>query len=142
VSKLCARPIFNVEVFNKTISGNASPPEYFTGQEFYALLGSADSFAAQVIVDAVETSNTQVTVVYQTTNTAEEETWMVGKVSGGSSPIQVSVTTVNKTDPPQQGVLIVPATDPTFVNGAFGRLLVTSDTPGASVRIIACGRTC
>ena len=37
--------LFNVEVFSKTINGGGSPPyaRYTSGEQFYALLGSADT---------------------------------------------------------------------------------------------------
>jgi len=121
--------IFNVEVFNKTISGGGSPPEYFTGQEFYGLLGSADKFVAQVIVDAIKADPTTVTVAYWVNNGTDEANW-------ADTMTAVTVTTAGFTDLPIQGLLVW--TDP---NGCYGRFVVTSDTPGATVRIIVCGRS-
>ena len=61
--------LFNVEVFSKTINGGGSPPyaRYTSGEQFYALLGSADTIILQVILEATEVAATTVTVEWQTT---------------------------------------------------------------------------
>lgn len=44
--------MFNVEVFNQTISGDGgTAPLFYTGQEQAAMLGRADSLLAQVTVE-------------------------------------------------------------------------------------------
>lgn len=123
--------LFNVEVFNQTI-GAAAP--VYSSQEFYALLGSADVIVAQLVLDGVSaTSATEVTVTYQVNNTTQEQLWV-------DTPWNESVTASNADDPPKQEALVVPqGTDEHL--GAFGRFKVAADKGGASVRIIACGRS-
>ena len=119
--------LFNVEVFNKTIAGKTGGPDpYYSGQEFYALLGSAEMMRFQVIIEASAVASTTVTVEFQMTNAMEEDTWMP-TASG-------SVTTAN---PTKQELDTFKVEAPDMC--AYGRLKVTSSQPGAAVRIIACG---
>lgn len=124
--------LFNVEVFNKTISGAAQdPPPYRTGEEFYALLGSADTLWVQTIVDsqgAATTGNNTVTVTLEVNNSNEAETWQ--------TPTGVNAESVafSATSPAQKSWLWLGT-------GAHARFLVTSKYPNVAVRIIVCGRT-
>ncbi len=121
---------FNVEVFNKTIGGDATnAPQYRTGQEFYAMLGAADALRVQVIVEAVNAINTTVTVSAETTSAQEEETWK----DTGVSALTVMVTSPAKTN---QDVLRLVAGQH---YGAFVRFVVSSNVPTATVRLIATG---
>lgn len=133
---------FNVEVFNKTIGGGESPPVYRTGEEFYGLLGSADSLIAQVFVDSVATVPTTVTVTYEMSNATEEETWTVAEVEGETLnvPIQVEVEVTSEAPAPQNEALGFTVM-PQFIPAAYGRMKVAADEPGATVRIVACGRS-
>lgn len=122
--------LFNVEVFNQMIGASAE----YSSQDFYALLGSADAIVAQIVVDGVvATSLTTVVVTYQVNNTMQEQLWV-------DTPWNESVAASDPDDTPKQEALIVPqGTDEHL--GAFGRFKVQADKGGASVRIIACGRS-
>jgi len=98
------------------------------------LLGSADAILAQLVLDGViATSLTTVTVTYQVNNTTQEQIWV-------DTPWSQTVTASNADDPPKQEALIAPEGADEHL-GAFGRFKVVSDKGGASVRIIACGRS-
>lgn len=125
--------LFNVEVFNKTISGATEEedrPKYYTAEEFYALLGSADSLWVQAIVDyqgAATTGNNTVTVALEINNSNEAETW---EAPTGVSPVDVPFS---ETSPAKL----------TWVwlgTAAHVRFVVTSKYPNVAVRIIVCGR--
>lgn len=122
--------LFNVEVFNKTISGaEEDPPQYRTGEEFYALLGSSDTLWTQVIVDsqgAATTGNNTVTVTLEINNSTEAETW--------ETTTFVQSVPFNTTSPAKKSWAWVGT-------AAHVRYLVTSKYPNVAVRIIVCGRT-
>ena len=101
--------LFNVEVFNQTMGQGQT---YFSGEEFYAMLGSADSMSAQVLVDAVAAYPTDVVVTFQTTNTLQQWTW-----SSTAATTTVTVSTAANT--PAQDTIDVPFTG--TVIGAYGR---------------------
>ncbi len=121
--------LFNVEVFNQTIG---SGRDYYTGDEFYALLGSADSLLVQIFVESVTQASTAVSVRFQTSNVQQEWTW-----ADGTETETVTVATI--ADAPRIGLLQVPAPDDGL--GAFGRLKISTTQTGASVRIVVCGRS-
>jgi len=129
--------LFNVVVFDDMISGaNASPAIYYSAREHQALLGSVDTLNVQVLVDAIGTASTSVTVTYETSNTGGdlEREWK-------TTAKTVTVTPVGFTssDLPAMAFLLV---DGSVDLGAFGRFSITTDKNSpCKVRIVVCGRT-
>ena len=126
--------LFNVEVFNRTISGGATKDAfgkaYHSGEDSYGLLGSADGVKVQVIVDAVAEGDTQVKVEIETTNAPQEETWVA---IGGKG----SLTLIDdaKDAPVMDFSKYILPEDV----GAYVRFRVSADRGGATVRVIAAG---
>ena len=123
--------LFNVEVFNQVI-GKAQA--YYTGQEFYALLASADRLSVQVIVDSVVETSTAVDVLFQTTNILEEWAWFSAEAE---TKLTVEVPTLDEA-PKKNGGPMPPEEQQM---GAYARLMVTTTKTGAAVRIVVCGRS-
>ncbi len=125
--------LFNLEVFNETVTGDATtPPVYYSVREHQAVLGSADVLHAQIIVEAIGDAGTVVTVAYQISNTGNEAEWT-------SSAKSTTVTPVAFTAVPFTGWLLV---DAGVDIGAFGRFKVTSNKNApARVRIVVLGRS-
>ena len=123
--------LFNVEVFNQII-GKAQA--YYTGQEFYALLASADRLSVQVIVDSVVETSTAVDVLFQTTNILEEWAWFSAEAE---TKLTVSVAPLDEA--PMVGGGPMPPEEQQM--GAYARLKVTTTKTGAAVRIVVCGRS-
>lgn len=126
--------MFNVEVFNQTISGSGSgsAPTFYTGQEHTAMLGSADSLLAQVTMEGTTDVTGTLTVTYQFCNTGRQEDWQdavnSATVSAGSA------TAIPKTTM----YLISSGSE----LGAFGRYKVSFNKgESVTVRIVVCGRT-
>jgi hypothetical protein len=128
--------LFNVEVFNQTISGDpTNPPVYYSNRELQATLGSAEYLSVQVIVEGATVAGA-VTTVYQCSNTANEDEWFL---TSGVSKIH-TITGLSGTNLPQSFFwnLNVLAND----NGAFARFRITySSASMVTVKIIVCGRT-
>lgn len=123
--------LFNIEVFNQTISGDATTaPAYYTSEEHAALLGSADKLVAQVVLVSQKNTSTTINVIYQHNNTLESELW------GDSNASKNVIGPANHTDLPAVQWFAV---DSTVDRGAFGRFKVTADNPGAVVRVIVTG---
>ena len=121
--------LFSVEVFNQTIG---SDRDYYTGDEFYGLLGSADKLLVQIFVKSVSQASTAVAVQYQTSNVQHEWTW-----ADGTETETVTVATI--ADAPKIGLLQLPYPDDGL--GAFGRVKISTTETGVSVRIVGCGRS-
>lgn len=122
--------LFNIEVFNQSISGDATtPPPYYSSEEHAALLGSADKLVVQVIVMAIKGVTSTVTVLYQNNNTHESELW-------SDSTASKSVVASSLTALPKVGWLGVESTTD---RGAFGRFKVTCDKEMVTVRVIVTG---
>lgn len=121
--------LFNVEVFNKTVSGAASPnqPKYYSGEEFAALLGSADSMCIQTILDTQggASSGVILTVTLQINNSNESETWETTAFSHNVS--------YSATSPVSQSWVWAGT-------AANVRFMVQSLYSNVAVRIIVCGR--
>lgn len=121
---------FNVEVFNKTVSGAASPnqPKYYSGEEFAALLGSADSMCVQTILDTQgsASSGEVVRVTLQINNSNESETW---ETTAFDHVVNYSATSPVSTSWVWAGT------------AANVRFMVQSLYSNVAVRIIVCGRT-
>ena len=122
--------LFNVEVFNKTVSVAASPnqPKYYTGEEFSALLGSADTYCVQTILDTQGSAVTGpvLRVTLQINNSNEPETWettafFVDVAASATSPVSQSWVWA--------------------ATGSNVRFLVQSLYSNVAVRIIVCGRS-
>ncbi len=124
--------LFNIEVFNEMVTGDASAPVYFSTREHQAMLGSADVLNAQIIVEAIGDAATIVSVAYQISNTGNEAEWV-------SSSKNTTVTPGGFTGVPATGWLQV---DTNADIAAFGRFKVTSNKNApAKVRIIVLGRS-
>jgi hypothetical protein len=129
--------LFNVVVFDDTISGDggAAPAIYYSRREHQALVGSADSLQVQILVDAIGTNPTSVTVTYEISNTGGdlEREW---KTTAKSKTLTASGFTSAKL--PEMDFLMI---DPTSDLGAFGRFKITSsENAPCKVRVIVCGR--
>lgn len=124
--------LFNVEIFNKTISGaGANAPFYYSSDDHAALLGSADVLTFQVILSSAKNVSTQVIVTYQWNNTLEQENWM----TTGAGATTTSGATF--ADMPALNYFTV---KDAIGLGAYGRIRVSSDKEEVTVRVIACGR--
>lgn len=124
--------LFNIEVFNQTISGDANPPAYYTSEDHAALLGSADRLVCQLVIMAQKNQSSIVTVQYQHNNTLESELWQDASLSSAKSV----------TGPANYTAL--PASDwfAMFLDvdrGAFGRFKITADKEGVTFRLIVTG---
>jgi hypothetical protein len=121
--------LFNVEVFNQTIG---SGRDYFTADEFYSMLGSADTMLVQILVDSAIDAATVVTIGYESSNVSQPWAWIPG-----SETASITVTSLGSL--PTKELLQLPHPDDGL--GAFGRFKVTTTNTGASVRIVVCGRS-
>lgn len=128
--------LFNVVVFDDMITGtNTSPAIYYSAREHQALLGSVDTLNVQVIVDAIGTAGTTVTVTYETSNTGGdlEREWKTT-----AKTVSVTPTGFTSSDLPAMVFFVV---DATVDLGAFGRFMITADkTVPCKVRVVVCGR--
>lgn len=128
--------LFNVEVFNQTISGDASPPVYYSQREQQGTLGGADLIYVQVIIEGITDVTGAFSVTYQISNTANEDEWIDSGKTLSATPGGLTNTTLPKSyfflvDNSNGGML-----------GAFGRFKVTwSKNSMATIRIIACGHS-
>ena len=141
--------LFNVEVFNQTINNGTN---YYSPEEFAALLGSAEVLSTDVYVNAGTTAGS-VEVSYQVSNTMESYGWSDAQASSGKFTATAFVA-------PGAGVAkghvnIIP--DDSFLsfgggkgtggfqNQAFGRIVVIfvpdSGDGVATVRVVVCGRS-
>jgi hypothetical protein len=125
--------LFNIEVFNQTISGDANAPIYYSNREQQATLGSADILYAQIIVEGLTDITGTVTVLYQTSNTSNEDEWVDTSKTVGVTPGGLTSTSL-----PKNTILTI---DNTTTLGAFGRFKITYNKNSmATVRLIVCGR--
>jgi len=68
--------VFNLVVFDQTISGDSGTPRiFYTSQEHAALLGSVERLQVQVILRGASSFAATAEVTYQITNSPEYETW-------------------------------------------------------------------
>lgn len=127
--------LFNIEVFNQTINGDATtPPTYYTSSDFSATLGSADSLLTQVIVEGLTDATGAVTVQYQISNTMNVEDFTASAQSITVAPGGTTGASV-----PKSGFLAITATADL---GAYGRFKITYGKGSlATVRIVVCGRS-
>jgi len=127
--------LFNVVLFDETISGGTTtPPIYYSNQNHQALLGSADVLTVQLIVEAIGTATTTVSVVYQISNTANDSEW-----KDSSKSETMAVAGFSPADLPASKFFAV---DANIDLAAFGRFKITSDkNPPCKVKIVACGRS-
>ncbi|MFO0602947.1 MAG: hypothetical protein U0324_07220 [Polyangiales bacterium] len=124
--------LFNIEVFNQTISGDANAPIYYTSEDHAALLGSADRLVCQLVIMSQKNQSSTVTVQYQHNNTLESELWRDG--SAGS--VKSIPGPANYTDLP---AVLWYAIFADVDRGAFGRFKITSDQEGVTFRLIVTG---
>lgn len=126
--------LFNVQVFDESISGDVNPPTYYSMPEHHALLGSADTLLAQVIVEGLTNSTVTVSVTYQISNTGNESEWSDSSKSTTVAPAGFTAAAL-----PKIGWIAI---DTTADLGAFGRFKVTADKNSITkVRIIVCGHS-
>lgn len=124
--------LFNLEVFNRVISGdNGSPPKYYSSAEHASVLGSADMMNVQIIIDSPPQTSVDVTVKYEINNDNSEDTW---------TPTSISKTVS------LGGPTVAPASEFMTISsladlGCYGRFMITSNQPNTTVRVIACGRS-
>ena len=116
-------------MFNQTI---AADKDYYTGEEFYSMLGSADNLVVQVILDAATNASTTVTVKYEANNTSQEQMWVITPASD-----VVAITAL--TQLPAQTTFEAPGE--VALPMAYGRFSVRSNQQGSAVRIVVCGRS-
>ena len=135
--------LFNVEVFNQVISGDATtPPLYRSGAEFYSLLGSAELLMVQVSVDMVQSAGTVVTVGWEITNILEEAQW------GGGFTAKTLPAVGPTTVPVGRGFSISAHTVNISTGasasdiGGYGRFVVSAKPDTARVRIVVAGYSC
>ena len=117
--------LFNLQVVKATLIGGPASPVY-SDPELNATLGTADTLFAQIYVDGVGISNTDVTVDLEGSNdgVAWKPSWF---------PTVVNVATAGAGPEVEFG---------NFGNQAsFARFAVSANKDNAVVRVIACGRS-
>jgi hypothetical protein len=111
---------------------------YYSNREHQATLGSADQLYVQVIVEGITDVSGGVTVLYQVSNTANEDEWIDHTKSVTVTPGALSTPTL-----PKSQILTIDGTSPPFA--AFGRFKITYGVAAtaslATVRVVVCGRT-
>ncbi len=123
--------LFNLVVFDGTISGGGANPTYFySSQEHAALLGSVEKMQVQIICRGSTTFTNTIDVDYQLTNAPEYETWATGQ--NGS----LAVTSV--TDIPAVTFFQV---DTVQSVAAYGRFRVRCSGDMAQVQVVVAGYT-
>ena len=125
--------VFNIEIFNQTISGDATAaPAYYTSDEHAALLGSADRLVCQLVLVAQKNQSTIVSIQYQHNNTMENELWRDASIGAAKSVTGPA----NYTDLPAVAWV---ALNVDVDRGAFGRFKITADKEVATFRLIVTG---
>ncbi len=86
--------VFNLVVFDETISGSSSPPPpaFYTSQEHSALLGSVERLQIQLIVRGASSlaAPFNVDADYEITNAPEFEVWRDAGVKVQANPTAIS----------------------------------------------------